>query len=74
LAAFVSTSFLFLALSVLAVHEVGAVIGNQRTPWRTFVLETITLCVFGIRWVMQFFLLDRVLFRALRSTPNVVGA
>lgn len=64
-ALFVATSVGFLGLSVLAAHEVGGTIpARDGDAWRATVIEATTVAVFGVRWVLQFFLLDRVLFRS----------
>lgn len=69
---FAVLSFAGLALSTAAVHVVGvwadgAALGNGA---RTLVVQCANLCAFGVLWILQFVLLDRVLFR----TRNRVGA
>ena len=70
---FVATSFTFLLLSTLAVREVAGWLGpgGPRTV-RAIVIEATTVAVFGVRWLLQFFLLDRVLFRAPSPIPGLM--
>jgi len=48
-------SFAGLALSTAAVHAVA--------PWGVLAVEVVNVSAFGSLWVLQFFVLDRVLFR-----------
>lgn len=69
LALFVCTSLTFLALSTVAVHEVSGAIGSDtEQAVRAMLIEATTVAVYGVRWVVQFFLLDRLFFRSASST------
>jgi putative flippase GtrA len=62
---FVCLSFAFLGASSLAVHAVAGALGPHAGSFtRTFLIESTTVAVFGMRWATQYLLLDRVLFRA----------
>ena len=68
LALFVCTSLTFLALSTVAVHEVSGAIGSDtEQAIRAILIAATTVAVYGVRWVVQFFLLDRVFFRSVSS-------
>jgi putative flippase GtrA len=64
-------SFAGLALSTAAVHAVAS--WADAAGWaslaRTFAIEVANLSAFGSLWVLQFVVLDRVLFRSRPSTP-----
>jgi putative flippase GtrA len=61
---FVCMSLIFLALSNVAVREVGAAVQSTGTMTRLLLVESTTVAVFGVRWATQYLFLDRVLFRA----------
>jgi hypothetical protein len=65
-------SFAGLALSTAAVHAVAtwADAAGWTTSARTFAIEIANLSAFGSLWVLQFVVLDRVLFRSRPSTPT----
>jgi putative flippase GtrA len=68
---FAAFSFLGLAVSTLAVSTTaGWARSRGWTPaGRTFLAETANLAAFGTLWVIQFALLDRVLFRSRTCRP-----
>jgi putative flippase GtrA len=65
-------SFAGLALSTAAVHAIAtwADAAGWTTSARTFAIEIANLSAFGSLWVLQFVVLDRVLFRSRPSTPT----
>ena len=64
-APFVALSSLGLALSTLAVHVAGAWADGRgwSSPARTMLVMATNLGAYGSLWLLQFVLLDRVLFR-----------
>jgi putative flippase GtrA len=67
---FVGVSLVFLAVSGLAVHEVASSLGPRSgSITRTFLIESTTVAVFGVRWATQYLFLDRVLFRPAAARP-----
>jgi putative flippase GtrA len=61
---FVVISLLFLALSSLAVRSVASRLAAPRgSLLRVTVIEMTTVAVFSVRWLTQYLLFDRVLFR-----------
>jgi len=60
---FAALSFLGLALSTLAVSVTGHLTVDLGTTMRTTFVEAANVGSFGSLWVVQFLLLDRVLFR-----------
>ena len=72
-APFVALSFLGLALSTLAVHVAGAWADGRgwSSPARTVLVMATNLSAYGSLWVIQFLLLDRVLFRR-PAAPGLV--
>jgi putative flippase GtrA len=69
-APFVALSFVGLALSTLAVHVAGAWADSRgwSSPARTGLVMATNLGTYGSLWVLQFQLLDRVLFRRPGAT------
>jgi putative flippase GtrA len=69
---FVSISATGLVLSTLAVAIAShwAVAAGLSTTWRTLAVQGANLTAFGVVWIAQFILLDRVLFRH-RSLPSI---
>ena len=56
-----------LGLSSLAVAVVSGYVKDFSPPTRTLSIQIASLSAFGTVWLLQFFLLDRVLFRT--ATP-----
>ena len=63
-APFWALSLAGLALSTLAVASVATLTASWSTSARALALPVANLSVFGALWVVQFVLLDRVLFRS----------
>ena len=62
---FVSASVAFLALSSLAVSWVAMKVGSRHgAALRPLAIEATTVALFGVRWALQYLLLDGVLFSA----------
>jgi putative flippase GtrA len=66
-------SLVGLALSTVAVARVDALARDWSTSMRAIALPAANLSVFGLLWVAQFVVLDRVIFRD-RNTSAVVLA
>ena len=64
---FVALSFAGLLLSTLAVHVAAAHTTGWSRGWHTAAVEAANVAAYGVLWVVQFFLLDRVLFAGHRS-------
>jgi hypothetical protein len=66
-------TFLGLALSTLSVHVAAGWADHHvvTTTVRTMVVQVANLSAFGVVWVLQFVLLDRILFgsRGQAVTP-----
>ena len=56
-------SLLGLALSTFAVHEAGLAVAHWTRSGRAAAVEGASLASFGALWVIQYLVLDRVLFR-----------
>jgi putative flippase GtrA len=56
-------SLLALGLSTFAVHQTGLAVAQWSRTGRTFAVEGASLASFGSLWVIQYLVLDRVLFR-----------
>ena len=69
-------SFTGLALSTLAVSLAarGATEANLGTTGRTVASEAANVATFATLWVVQYVLLDRVLFRARQPRPSAAAA
>jgi putative flippase GtrA len=75
-APFVALSFVGLALSTLAVHVAGAWADSRgwSSPARTALVMATNLATYGSLWVLQFLLLDRVLFRRPKASIHVADS
>jgi putative flippase GtrA len=72
---FCMLSFAGLVLSTLTVRIVSARTIDLSRGWHTLAVEAANVAAYGALWVVQFVLLDRVLFRQRRTpgTDRVVG-
>jgi putative flippase GtrA len=59
---FVALSFAGLVLSTLAVHVAAIHTADWSRGWRTVAVEAANVAAYGALWILQFFVLDRVLF------------
>lgn len=66
IAPFSVLSFAGLALSTPAVQLAASATGDWPRLWHTVAVEVANIGAFGCLWVLQFVLLDRVLFRRAR--------
>ncbi len=77
---FATLSFAGLVLSTLAVRVASAHTASLSRTWHTLAVEGANVAAYGALWVLQFVVLDRVLFRpaaasALAEPPGeLVGA
>jgi len=71
-APFCTLSFAGLVLSTLTVRAVSARTADLSRGWHTLAVEAANVTAYGALWVVQFVLLDRVLFRQ-RATPGTAG-
>ena len=69
---FCTLSFAGLVISTLTVHVVSARTIDLSRGWHTLAVEVANVSAYGALWVVQFVLLDRVLFRD-RRTSDVVA-
>jgi putative flippase GtrA len=60
---FCALSFAGLLLSTLAVRAVSAPTASLGRAWHTLAVEAANVAAYGTLWVVQFVVLDRVLFR-----------
>jgi putative flippase GtrA len=70
---FAALSFAGLALSTLAVSVVGHLASGMATAPRTLAVEAASIAAFGSLWVLQFMLLDRVLFASRSREPAMIS-
>ncbi len=72
---FCALTFIGLALSTVAVSEAArwAVADGFSTTARTLTAEAANITTFGVLWLVQFALLDRVLFRTTPSAIPMTG-
>lgn len=57
-------SLVALGLSTFAVHRAGLAVADWSRSGRTVAVEGASLASFGTLWVIQYLVLDRVLFKA----------
>jgi putative flippase GtrA len=57
-------SLMGLGLSTWAVHQTGLAVAHWSRTGRTMAVEGASLASFGSLWLIQYLVLDRVLFRA----------
>ena len=69
---FAALSFLGLAVSTVAVSVVGHMVTDAASATRTLAVEAANVGSFGLLWVLQFVILDRLLF-AGNMAPRVVA-
>jgi putative flippase GtrA len=69
---FCALSIIGLVASTVAVARVAAIGAAWSAPVRTLALPLANLAVFGVLWLVQFVLLDRVIFVAREPSPVVI--
>jgi putative flippase GtrA len=69
-APFTALSFAGLGLSTLTVHLAADATTHWSTLTRTVAVELANVTAYGLLWVLQFVLLDRILFREPPGTPT----
>ena len=69
---FCTLSFAGLVVSTLAVHAASARTIGWSRGWHTLAVEAANVSAYGALWVVQFVLLDRVLFHHPRRLPPAV--
>jgi putative flippase GtrA len=67
---FCTLSFAGLVLSTLTVRAVSARTIDLSRGWHTLAVEAANVTAYGALWVVQFVLLDRVLFRPRRASGS----
>jgi putative flippase GtrA len=70
---FAALSFVGLAVSTLAVSVAGHLAAGMATAPRTIVVEAASVAAFGSLWILQFVLLDRVLFATRSREPAMIS-
>jgi len=71
---FCTLSFAGLVISTLAVRAVSARTIDWSRGWHTLAVEAANVAAYGALWVVQFVLLDRVLFHHRSQLPLVSDA
>ena len=71
---FCTLSFAGLVISTLTVRVVSARTIDLSRGWHTLAVEAANVSAYGALWVVQFVLLDRVLFRDRRTANALVRA
>jgi putative flippase GtrA len=67
-------SFAALGLSTLAVHIVGTSVAHWSRASRTLAVEGASLAGFAVRWLLQYVVFDRLLFRSVVApAPEAAG-
>jgi putative flippase GtrA len=69
---FAALSFAGLVLSTLSVRLVSTHTASLSRTWHTLAVEVANIAAYGALWVIQFVILDRVLFR--HPVPPVLAA
>jgi len=70
---FVALSFAGLVLSTVAVHVAAARTADWSPGWHVVAVEAANVGAYGALWVVQFFVLDRVLF-ARRDSQEALSS
>jgi putative flippase GtrA len=70
---FAVLSFAGLALSTLAVSVAGHLAAGLDTAPRTIAVEAASVAAFGSLWLLQFVVLDRLLFATRRAEPAIIA-
>jgi putative flippase GtrA len=70
---FAALSFAGLALSTLAVSVAGHLAAGLDTAPRTIAVEAASVAAFGSLWLLQFVVLDRLLFATRRAEPAIIA-
>ena len=70
IAPFCALSFAGLVLSTLAVHFVAGRTAGLSRGWHTVAVELANISAYGALWVVQFVVLDRLLFRQRGGGPS----
>ena len=68
---FAALSFLGLAVSTVAVSVVGHMVTGTASATRTLAVEAANIGSFGLLWVLQFVILDRLLFAGEVAPPII---
>jgi putative flippase GtrA len=63
-----------LGLSTMAAHVAGGVVAHWTPGGRTLAVEAASLGSFGVLWLIEYVVLDRVLFRQSEPAPPEVEA
>lgn len=63
-----------LVVSTLAVSAAGALTASWPASWRAVVLPATSVAALGVLWVVQFALMDRVIFRTPPPPPPVLAS
>ena len=71
---FCTLSFAGLVVSTLTVRAVSARTVDLSRGWHTLAVEAANVAAYGALWVVQFVLLDRVLFRRVGRRVQGVAA
>ena len=71
---FCTLSFAGLVISTLTVRAVSARTIDLGRGWHTLAVEAANVAAYGALWVVQFVLLDRVLFRHSRASGSARAA
>jgi putative flippase GtrA len=70
---FAALSFAGLALSTAAVSVAGHLAAGMATAPRTVAVEAASIGAFGTLWLLQFVLLDRLLFATRTPEPAMIS-
>jgi putative flippase GtrA len=70
---FAALSFAGLALSTVAVSVAGHLAAGLDAAPRTMAVEAASVAAFGSLWLLQFVLLDRLLFATRGAAPAIIA-